>query len=334
MSGSGRFQNLTILPLLPGTIAGEVLGVSNGAAVVCGRNGGDNAFATSSYPTRWANGRVGSLAVAAGNTVPLASEISADGRTITGAEVSTSGAGVWTGDGYNGQPLTQLSLFAGDVNANALGIAANAANIVCGYSFNTPNHGVLWTGGTPASLPNLPLGNNGQAVALSADGSVTVGGCDDSLGTTWAVKWVGGVITNLGALSGDNTSGATDASNLGAVIVGTSNDQFGNIHAAVWEAGQVFALPPLPGNRSSTQALSVSSDGSVISGLAGDLLFLTVAPVVWINGAVQRLPTLGSLGSLNGALFSGQATDVSPDGAAIGGFVMNAAGMSIPCLWT
>jgi uncharacterized membrane protein len=106
---------------------------------------------------------------ASGGSVGLggtyASGVTADGKTIVGADVNGPGIVTWSADGT-------VTPVLGFTTGIANGISSDGGVIV-GYSSHNP---VYWTEQTGVvSLPLMPSTDFGQAMAVSGDGSTVVG---------------------------------------------------------------------------------------------------------------------------------------------------------------
>lgn len=152
-------------------------------------------------------------------------------------------------------------------------------------------------------------GNDSEARAVSADGSVVVGAADDTNGNPRAFRWTLATgIQDLGTLGGD-WSEATDVSADGSVVVGWSYDANGIYRAFKWTAAT--GMQDL-GAGDFSKASAVSADGSVIT--------------VNVNQTAYRWTQSGGLqdiGNLGGDWTD--ASDISADGSVITGFSRNSA---------
>jgi len=152
-------------------------------------------------------------------------------------------------------------------------------------------------------------GNESEARAVSANGSVVVGVANDSNGNPRAFRWTAATgIQDLGTLGGDRSE-ATDVSANGSVIVGWSSDANGIDRAFKWT--DATGMQDL-GAGDFSKASAVSADGS----------FITVN----INQTAYRWTQSGGLqniGNLGGDWTD--ASDISSDGSVITGFSRNSA---------
>lgn len=172
-----------------------------------------------------------------------------------------------------------------------------------------------------------PLVNNlggewSYAKGVSADGAVTVGIAETSVGVR-AYRWTqGGGMQNLGTLGG-TMSEAWAVSANGAVVVGGSSLAGGDYRAFRWENGVMQDLNTLPGYQISL-AKGVSADGSVAVGYAqnGPLN----QAVRWNGSAIEGL---GMLAGMDGSVANG----VSADGTVVVGRSYR-SGVSHAVRWT
>ena len=203
-------------------------------------------------------------------------------------------------------------------------VSADGTVIVGGStSANGFSEAFMWTeaGGT-VGLGDLPGGDFcSTATGVSDDGSVIVGtGCSE-IGLE-AFMWTeaGGMVGLDGGLDDFKFNSADDVTNDGSLIVGNSFSQSGA--AIIWTAidGVMFIDdPPLSFN-----AISVSSDGTVISG--ADHTTGSQIAVKWTeeDGLVLLGALPGDIGSF--------AFDVSPDGSIIVGSSSGGSG-STAFIW-
>jgi len=182
--------------------------------------------------------------------------------------------------------FTPLGVVSGlQVNA----ISADGVYVVGHYlDPNGDSIAMRWdiTGTDPLEdLGELPTGTiESEALAVSADGSVVVGGSlvenpnNPNLDLTEAFIWEAGVMTGLGFLevsNGNDQSVATAISDDGAVVAGRSHVSNpggpGKVSEAfIWEAGVMTGLGFLAddGNDYESEAFAISGDGFVIVGRA------------------------------------------------------------------
>ncbi len=155
------------------------------------------------------------------------------------------------------------------------------------------------------------------ATDVSSDGSVVVGRAENASGYWRAFRWTaGGGMEDLGTLGG-NSSWAYGVSSDGSVVVGDSG-----FRAFRWtEGGGMQALGTLGGD---SQALCVSSDGSVVVGWAQNASGDFRAFRWTASGGMEDLNvTYASLLTDGSSLMVARA--LSPDGRYIVGTGYNAA---------
>lgn len=167
---------------------------------------------------------------------------------------------------------------------------------------------------------------NSQAYGFNSDSSIVVGssGWDGGIrvratvwsGSNWATK------TDLGTLKSDNTgsSVARGANGDGSVVFGFSDwDGDGNSRAAVW-SGSGWATKTDLGtlrtdNTGGSDAIAISSDGSVIVGSADD--DRSQRATVWSGSGWATKTDLGTLRTDN--LWTSYANAVNGDGSVVVG---------------
>ena len=221
---------------------------------------------------------------------------------------------------------------------NSSGLIAGDSNL----TGDTIEHGVVWRGdGSIIDLgtlggPSSATGQvNEQGVILGVSETADV----DPLGENWgtlldcnvitgspcqgyqntvvAVTWHDGVITPLPTLGGNNAQApfTTGLNNKGEAVGFAETSIQGpscippqvlDFEAVIWgpKKGEIRELPPVPGD-SVGAAFAINEAGHVV-GLTGPCGFpsfsLGLHAVLWQNGVVTSLPTLGGL--MNNAALS------------------------------
>ena len=160
-------------------------------------------------------------------------------------------------------------------------------------------------------------GDELDARAVSDDGTIVVGGSNDSNGDSFAFRWTqAGGLQSLGGLNGGTSSIALGISGDGSVIVGNASDAAagGFQRAFRWtQATGLVSLGTLNGGLTSA-ADDTNADGSVVVGFAGDGTFMNAARAYRWTQATGMV----SLDTLNGGTTS-YATAVSADGSVVVG---------------
>ncbi len=215
-----------------------------------------------------------SLGSSSSGSTGTAYDISADGQTIVGLMWVTPGeanAFRWTAAGgtVNLAPGTGFSS-----RANA--VSNNGATIV-GWHATNGRRATRWQGGVQTFLgsldPSNPQFGTSEALGVSADGAVIVGGSSGR-----AFRWTqAGGLQNLGRLPSAPNAQALGVSGDGETVVGWSGTNFLDSRAVVWRpeyGSQVVDLADLLFSLGETSAalwtlriaVDVSDDGSVIAG--------------------------------------------------------------------
>lgn len=250
----------------------------------------------------------------------------------------------------------------------SLARAINNSGTIAGLATVNPGppgaHAVLWVpqgqGYTPQDLGTLPggkfsearaLNDNGQVVGHSDVSDVQSGGIPGG-GCIHAFLWTNGQMQNLGTLGGHRSSAA--GINLLGQVVGVSTvpsapnqplqpDPAGhlNLHATLWTRGQlgyeIRDLGTLPGGTQSA-AHAINSAGQIVGASEGNAPQADrpgggggIHAVLWLNGQIQDLGTLGgessSASALNDALQVVGGSQILPSGRTIHAFLWDQNGM-------
>lgn len=187
-------EPLPSIVLLAGLAPGRLTGIASGGQLLAGINSNGKAF-------RW-NRATGAIDVFSppDPTMQVASAIiSADGSTVAGAAVSGAGPPLfrWTTDAPD---AVELGLPAGTFwGGNVWGLSNDGrvavGSVIVGTASGSAGAPVRWTGSVPELLSPLRLSNSlvprfeGQAFAVSADGSVAAGELPDDSGFVRPVVW-------------------------------------------------------------------------------------------------------------------------------------------------
>jgi uncharacterized membrane protein len=129
--------------------------------------------------------------------------------------------------------------------------------------------GFIWT--PQRGMRTLGIGTFSQARAVTSDGRTVAGGRPSPSNRTEAFTWseAGGVRV-LENLLPDGESDAFDISGDGRHVVGYTTVSEFEAEACVWTDGTVRTLGVLP-NFVGSKAVSVSDDGSIITGICGNI---------------------------------------------------------------
>jgi probable HAF family extracellular repeat protein len=238
-------------------------------------------------------------------------DVSDDGSVVVG-QLSTPPTsqpfrwqnGVTTGLGWLGTSSGQ---------GNARAVSADGSVVVgstTSSAANTPDaflEPFRWENGVMSGLGFLdPVQRGGQALGVSADGSIVIG-WSFTAESAHAFRWQGGVMLDLGVLDGAIESQAWAVSGNGSVVVGESSSP-GTTEAFRWESGVMTGLGFLDGATSSW-AFGVSDDGVATVGASEFEAFL------WMDGVMIGLGTLdGHFDSTAYAASNGGAIVVGASG--------------------
>lgn len=250
-----------------------------------------------------------------------AQAVSADGSMIAGTAYFAVGPGQTVGEAYRwtaGSGTTLLGHLTvpgwNTERSEVRGMSADGSVMVGESGTWTYGRAFRWTeGGGMVSLGTLG-GEYSYASAVSADGSIVVGGSvNGSLG--WeAFRWTeSGGMEGLGDFTGGSFySAAYDVSANGSVIVGTGSSASGQEAFRWTESGGMVGL-------GAGTARGVSADGSIVVGASGSEAFLWTATL----GMVSLRDYLIDLGLDLSDWDLVEATAISDDGYTIVGTGFN-----------
>jgi len=260
---------LTNLGVLSGGNFSYATDVSADGLVVCGSStssGGQRAF-------RWTqSGGMVSLGALSGFTnYSTATAMSADGSVIAGISYGASNAARgfrWT----SGTGLQSISVLGTGSASYALGISADGS-VIAGTSYTAGLNGAVATRWTSATGLQSIGGTNADGRAISADGSVIVGGDSPGGVDSEAMRWTSGDgIQHLNRPVGTiGAWGYATSSDGSAVAGGTVDGDSFNELATLWTGlpggGVVQILGALDGSEVSS-AFAISGDGRVVGGFS------------------------------------------------------------------
>jgi len=227
-------------------------------------------------------------------------DVSGDGRVLVGG--CTDGAGDTACRWREGEGLEALEAPSG-AGVLALGTSHDGSVVVgIRWAALTPNRAVRWNAdGAMEVLPLPPGADESFAEAVSADGSVIVGGVFLD-GASYAFRWTAETGMELSPQPGY----AYAVSGDGSAVVGCCAPS----GSFLWSEGDDFSF--LPGlNAATDPALGISADGAVVVGggiWEGDL--------PWRWTAAEGVAPLGAPGDPLGLSY---AHDASGDGAVVVG---------------
>jgi probable HAF family extracellular repeat protein len=163
-----------------------------------------------------------------------------------------------------------------------------------------------------------------EAYAVSADGSVVVGGSYNAAWQGRAFRWTAlGGMQGLGTLGGVQSE-AYGVSADGSVVVGWAENAAGQRRAFRWTAGGMQDLGTPPGYDRRSEAYGVSADGSVVVGWAENAAGQLRAFRWTASGGMENLNTTYASLLTDGSVLV-RAFAISPDGRYIVGGGYNAA---------
>ena len=256
--------------------------------------------------------------------------ISPDGSVVVGRSNILSGV-----EAFRWQNGTMIGLgnLGGHLDNNDARDASADGSVVVGVSdsylteFLSVPEAFRWTAGSGmVGLGDLPGGNiYSLAEAVSADGSVIVGGSSSTLSAPShfeAFRWEGGEMVGLGGLPGGSffNSWATDVSSDGSVVVGSSYSASGAPQEAFrWEDGEMIGLGTFPGGTFASVGNGVSADGSVVVGRSHFVYDSTDGSVIETQAFRWEDGEMIGLGDLPGGNYYSEANATSADGSVIVG---------------
>lgn len=183
----------------------------------------------------------------------------------------------------------------------------------CGSGAGGGSPGATVSPATFTGIGFLPGGTSSQAIAVSQDGLVVVGGSVVASGRSQAFRWSArDGMAGLGLMPGGSSSIALAVSADGSAVVGYGDALSAGSAAFRWSASTgLVQLTPL-GNSSLCSAGGVSGDGSVV---VGTCLAIGNTAFRWTDST--GMVSLGQFGT--GSNRTSNATAISSDGAVIVG---------------
>ncbi len=178
------------------------------------------------------------------------------------------------------------------------------------------------------------IGANTGATAVSADGTVVVGGTDFggiTVGQT-AFYWTqaSGLVYLLNSLGHDVSGVANAVSGNGSIIVGSMPDGSGGIGSMAFEWANGVAAPLPQPAATAVSANSISQDGSII---AGDISTGNVGTGMNASGFTLTGTTIVTFPPSNLNLLT-TGTIMSANGSVAAGNIEGGLGISTPYQWT
>lgn len=269
--------------------------------------------------------------------------VSADGTRIVGIAHDPNGvenAAIWV----RATEWRLLGSFANavpcDKDLSSATATSSDGGVIVGIAFNgcSLGHAFRWEESTGmVDLGSSVPGRSSQALGVSGDGRVVVGGQDAATGYRQGARWVDGR-QDLFLGPGGMVGRARAANRDGSIIIGAQCRPDVRLDAGAWiwtPNGGTECLPP-PGQRPSplvviSGANATSDDGRVIGGRQGAASSPDQDAVIWIGRSPAYLKDFlranGVANAFETWINTGEITGVSPDGrilvgygAALGGF--------------
>lgn len=242
--------------------------VSSDGSIYVGILSGGNA--TQAYRASVTSGQLDLLGFLPGGSTSRAVGVSGDGNVVGGWGDSSNGfrAFRWTYDAATLTASMQELGTLGGANSFASGISRDG-HVVVGNAQDTGGFGIAayWVdNGGANAIGVLAGGDESNAVAANADGSVIVGQSDAASGTH-AFRYVVGTTTmqDLGTLGGIYSE-ALDVNDEGSVVVGRSGRIDGTSSGFRWsEATGLVSVDDWLRQSGVTLATDVTSDASAVS---------------------------------------------------------------------
>ena len=189
-----------------------------------------------------------------------------------------------------------------------------------------PAHAFRWEEKTGmVDLGSLVSGRSTQAMGVSGDGRVVVGGQDGATGYRQGARWVDGRQELFTGPAG-GVVGSTRAVNRdGSIVAGRQcrPDLASDQSAWIWTPNGGTECLPAPGRKTSqlvviTEANAMSDDGRVIGGRQGAASSTDQDAVIWIDRSPAYLKDFLRANGVPDAfatwINTGEITGVSPDG--------------------
>jgi len=195
-----------------------------------------------------------------------------------------SGAFAGVAAAQSSYTVTDVGTLSGSNSAKVADI--NRSGQIVGTS---ANHAFLWSNGVMTDLGTLG-GSVSMAYSINDSGAVA-GEASTASGEMHAFVWQNGVMKDLGVAG--ETSAARGINSKGD-IVGVAYAKNVRGGAVLWSGGQRQSLGDLGPSGSGSTAISINDKGQIAGVSSG---FATnqgvVRAVVWLNGAISDLGTLG-----------------------------------------
>jgi probable HAF family extracellular repeat protein len=262
--------------------------------------------------------------------------VSGDGTRIVGVAYDAKGienAAFW----LRGTEWQLLGSFANavpcDKDLSTATATSRDGSVIVGIGFNGcgPAHAFRWEEKAGiVDLGSVVSGGSTQAMGVSGDGRVVVGGQDGATGYRQGARWVDGreeLFSGPGGMVGSTRAVNRD----GSIVAGRQcrPDLTSDQSAWIWTPEKGVECLPAPGRKSSqlvviTEANAMSDDGRVIGGRQGAASSTDQDAVIWIDRSPAYLKDFLRANGVPDAfatwINTGEITGVSPDGRVLVGY--------------